>query len=51
MLYPKIKKKKKSFKLFLIDRFDDVKIAFFKVIKIILSKDHFVLFLKKSFHI
>lgn len=51
MLYPRIKKKKKSFKLFMYDLFDDVRIIFFKIVKIMINRDYFILFMKKSFHI
>ena len=51
MLYPKIKQKKITFKSRFNDLLDDIKIKFYKIIKIIISKDYFILFMKKSFHI
>lgn len=51
MLYPKIKKKKTSIKLFFINILDDIRSNFYKIIKIMIDKDYFVLFMKKTFHI
>ena len=51
MLYPKIKKRKITFKSRIIDLCDDIKIKFYKIIKMMISKDYFVLFMKKNFHI
>ena len=51
MLYPKIKKKKITFKSRIINLFDDIRTIFYKIIKIMIDKDYFVLFMKKKFHI
>lgn len=51
MLYPKIKKKKKSFKNFILDILDNIKVIIYKIIKIMIDKDYFILFMKKSFHL
>lgn len=51
MLYPKIKKKKTKFKTIILDIFDEFKIRFYKLIKIMIDKDYFVLFMKKNFHL
>lgn len=51
MLYPKVKKKKIKFKTIILDILDEVKIRFYKLIKIMIDKDYFILFMKKSFHL
>ena len=50
MLYPKIKKKKISIKTHFINFKDDIRSIFYKIIKIIIDKDYFILFMKKKFH-
>lgn len=51
MLYPKIKKKKITIKTRISSIFDDIRNIFYKVIKIMIDKDYFVLFMKKNFHL
>lgn len=51
MLYPKIKQKKSSFKQFIINIADDIKNIFFNIISILKSKENFIIFMKKSFHV
>ena len=51
MLYPKIKKKKVSIKMHISNLLDDIRNAFNKIIKIMIDKDYFVLFMKKKFHL
>lgn len=51
MLYPKIKKKKQTLKMHMIDILDDIKIVIYKIIKIMINKEYFILFVKKSFHL
>lgn len=54
MLYPKIKKRKRkkyTFKMFLQDIIDNLRIIIYKTIKVFIDKDYFILFMKKSFHI
>ena len=41
MLYPKIKRKKSRFKIF---------ITIYTIIKMIQSREYFILFMKKNFH-
>jgi len=50
MIYPKIKKKNKSIKFWLINLFIDIKNILFKILKMIVSLDYFILFMKKNFH-
>jgi hypothetical protein len=51
MLYPKVKKKKITLKSRVNDLCDDIKSIFYKIVKILISKEYFILFMKKNFHI
>ena len=51
MLYPKIKKKKTTFKSHFYNILYDIKKRFYKLIKIMIDKEYFVLFMKKNFHL
>ena len=48
MFYPKIKKKKRKFKMNNIT--DSIKNLIYTGVKIFQSKEYFILFMKKSFH-
>ena len=51
MLYPKTKRKKNKFKSFMSKVKDDMKNIFYDIIYLIKSKDYFMIFMKKNFHI
>lgn len=51
MLYPKIKEKKNKFKAFAAKFKDDMKNILYDLIYLMKSKDYFVIFMKKNFHI
>ena len=51
MLYPKIKHKKNKFKSFISKIKDDMKNIFYDIIYLMKSKDYFMIFMKKNFHI
>lgn len=51
MLYPKTKPKKHKFKVFITKIKDDMKNILYDIIYLIKSKDYFVIFMKKNFHI
>ena len=51
MLYPKTKHKKNIFKSFMSKLKDDMKNILYDIIYLIKSKDYFMIFMKKNFHI
>lgn len=50
MLYPKIKRKKSRFKIFITNITSNIKNTIYTIIKIIQSREYFILFMKKNFH-
>lgn len=51
MLYPKIKQKKSNFKLYINKIVDNIKNLFINIILSLKSKEYFIIFMKKSFHL
>lgn len=51
MLYPKIKVKKSNLKKFIYNIIINIKELIYKYLKTFQSKEYFILFMKKNFHI